>query len=142
MMLMRNIRAVLLVLATIGLVTPSAAAFGQCVMFGQPEESFARADAVFVGTVIAREPTGVRGEHVIVDVATFRLERSWKGIRDREVRVGSDEPFEVGKKYLVFAFGKLGEPLTTSILCQWTELIDGAKTKLDWLSTRLSQPLR
>ena len=137
---MRSLKASLM-LGVIALLTPPAAVYGQCIMFGQPEESFARADAVFVGTVVAHEPTGVEGFHVIVDVATFRLDRSWKGSRDREIRVGSDEPVEVGKKYLVFAFAGVTHPLTTSILCQWTELLDTAKAKLDWLSKRPSQPV-
>ena len=61
----------------------------QCVIFDQPDELFARNDVVFRGTVVAKEATGIRGDHVIVEVATFRVEQSWKGKPEREVRVGS-----------------------------------------------------
>jgi hypothetical protein len=138
---MKSVRG-LLALSALGLLIPSASAYGQCVSFGTPEESFARADAVFVGTVVAQEPTGVRGFHVIEEIATFQLERSWKGIRDREVRVGSDRALEVGKKYVVFAFSNPKDrSLTTDLTCHSVELIDTAKVKLDWLSTKLSQPV-
>ena len=137
---MRSYRA-LFVLAVIAFGTPSTTVYGQCVQFPNSERLFAHAAVVFVGIVVAHEPTGVQGFHVIRDIATFRLERSWKGSQDREVRVGSDGLFEVGKKYLVFAFGKVGEPLTTSVDCRSTELIDQANEKLDWLSKKPSQPV-
>jgi hypothetical protein len=133
---MRTVRRILLVLATMAILP--ATARGQCIQFEKPEESFASSEAVFVGTVVAHEPTGVQGFHLIVDIATFRLERSWKRDLGREVRIGSDRLFDVGKKYVVFASGK---PLSTSIACQWTEPVDKAKVKLDWLSTMPSQPI-
>ena len=49
------------------------------------------------------------------------------------MRVGADRLFEMNKKYLVFAAGK---PLGTSIQCRWTEPVDRAKAKLDWLAKR------
>jgi hypothetical protein len=132
-------RAVVLVLATIGLLMPSVPVGGQCVELDDLAEMFARSDAVFVGTVIAQEPTAAQDFHLMPkDIVTLRLERSWKGARQRVVRVGSDGPFEIGKKYLVFADGK---PLTTSIQCKWTEPIGKATRKLDWLSTQPSQPV-
>jgi hypothetical protein len=137
--LMKSLRA-LLVLGALGFLTRSATVHGQCVEFTNPEESFARAAAVFVGIVVAQEPTGLRGNHVIEAIATFRLERSWKGIRDREVRVGSDRALEIGKKYVVFAGGNpRNRSLTTNFACRWVEVIDTAKVKLDWLSTRPSE---
>jgi hypothetical protein len=135
---MRTVRRILPVLAAFAVAIIPATAHGQCIQFEKPEESFAASEAVFVGTVVAHEPTGVQGFHVIVDIATFRLETSWKGNLNREVRIGADRLFDVGKKYVVFASGK---PLSTSIACQWAELIDKAKVKLDWLSTRSSQPI-
>ncbi len=110
-----------------------AIADAQCVIFDKPEELFARADVVFVGTVVATEPTYDQGSHVAVDIGTFRVEQSWKGHVEREMRVGADRLFEMNKKYLVFAAGK---PLSTSILCRSTELVDRAKAKLDWLAKR------
>lgn len=123
----------------LGLAMIPLTAHGQCIVFPNPEGGFARADAVFVGTVVAHQPTGARGEHVTVDIATIRLERSWKGSRGhREVHVGSDRPWQVGKKYVVFAFGP-SESLTTSIDCRWAESIETAAEKLDWLSVIPSQ---
>ena len=119
--------------AAVGLVAVSSVGYAQCVIFDKPEDLFARADVVFVGTVVSSEPTGAKGTHAIVDIATLRVEKAWKGRLRREVRVGADRPFEVNKKYLVFAAGK---PLSTSILCRWAEPHDRAKMKLDWLATR------
>ena len=115
----------------ITLVLSSASASAQCVLFDKPEELFAHNDTVFTGTVVMNEPTSARGEHQIVAVATLRVDKSWKGRLEREVRVGSDAAFEVGKKYLVFAGGK---PLSTTILCRASEPIERAKSKLDWLA--------
>lgn len=67
----------------------------QCVVFDKPEDLFARADVVFLGTVVATKPTGAQEAHAIVEVATLRVEQSWKGRPPREVRVGTDRPFEV-----------------------------------------------
>ena len=108
-------------------------AFGdsQCIEFDKPEELFARADAVFLGRVVATEPTGAQGTHVLVETATLRVEKVWKGRADKEVRIGADAPFEVGTTYLVFA---AGTPLTTTIPCRWTEPENRAGTKLEWLA--------
>ena len=130
--------AVLVILGVLSL-TPPIRAYAQCIEFDRPAKLFALSDLVFVGTVLTSEPTGVEGDHVIVSIATFRLERSWKGRLDREVRVGSDLSFEVGRKYVVFAAGK---PLSTTILCRWAERVDRAKRKLDWLASKRSRPAR
>jgi hypothetical protein len=118
--------------AAVATVLFPAGAHAQCVTVNKPEELFARSDVVFRGTVVTREPTGATGAHVIVDVATFRVEHTWKG-SPGQVRVGGDRLFEIGKEYVVFAAGK---PLTTSLLCRWAETIDRAKAKLEWLSSR------
>jgi hypothetical protein len=112
-------------------ITIPAVADAQCVVFEKPEDLFARADAVFMGTVVATKPTGAKGSHAIVDIATLRVEQTWKGDFAREIRVGSDRALEHQKKYLVFA---AGTPLTTSVLCRWAEREDHAKTKLEWLA--------
>ena len=118
------------VLAVVGL---PPAAFAQCVTFDRPEDLFARSDVVFRGKVVANRATGIQGQHVTVAIATFRVEQSWKGEPGRSVEVGADRPFEQGQEYLVFA---AGEPLSTSILCRSAELIEQARTKLDWLAKR------
>jgi hypothetical protein len=118
------------VLAVVGFAYLPAEAHAQCVIVDKPEELFALSDMVFRGTVVATESTGARGSHQVVEIATFRVDQSWKGDPAREVRVGADRAFEKGKEYLVFAGGK---PLSTSTLCRSTELIERAKPKLDWL---------
>jgi len=105
----------------------------QCVIVEKPEELFAAADAVFLGTVLRTEATGIQGSHVVVEFATFRVDRTWKGEAAMELRVGADSRFEKDKEYLVFAAGK---PLTTTIQCRWTEPSERAKAKLDWLSKK------
>jgi hypothetical protein len=133
---MRRFRDALVPCAAVLFTLGATAAFGQCVEFDKPEELFARSEAVFVGTVVRNEPTGARGTHQIVSVATIRLEKSWKGERRRQVRVGSDRPFDVGKKYVVFASGN---PLSTSIMCRWAERIEVATRKMNWLAGRRSR---
>ena len=118
------------VLAVVGFASLTAEAHAQCVIVDKPEELFARSDMVFRGTVVATESTGARGSHEVVEIATFRVDQWWKGDPTREVRIGADRAFEKDKVYLVFAAGK---PLSTSILCRWTESIERAKPKLDWL---------
>ena len=113
------IRAALFVL----LALPELAA-AQCVAFDDPEDLFARADTVFAGTVLTNQLTGTEASHLSpVAVGTFRLEQSWKGNLSKEIRVGSDAPFVVGRVYLVFAGGN---PLATSIDCNWAELKESA----------------
>jgi len=110
----------------------------QCVIFDKPEELYARSDVVFRGTAVAQKPTGIGGSHVIVQIATFQVDQTWKGQPGRQVAVGADEPFEIGKEYLVFAGGK---PMSTSIECRAAELVDHAKGKLEWLSTNVRLPI-
>ena len=125
-------RTNIIVLSVLFCCSPSFV-LAQCFVFPKPEEGFARSEVVFLGKVIDRRATGVEGDHVIVDIATFQVQRLWKGQIGREVQVGADRPFERGKQYVVFASG---EPLSTTILCRWTELRERAASKLEWLSTR------
>jgi uncharacterized protein DUF6174 len=112
-----------------GLATHASA---QCVIFENPADLFARADVVFVGTVVGQHATGEGGAHLVdIAIATFRVEQSWKGSPAREVQVGADKSFQNGGKYLVFA---AGNPLSTSIMCRWAELIEPAAAKLEWLA--------
>lgn len=120
-------------------VSAPMAAFGQCVMFDKPEELFARSTTVFEGTVVGSAPTGARGSHALVAVATLRVERTWKGAQNGEIEVSTDALLEVQKKYLVFA---AGEPLSTSVLCHWTDAIGDAGVKLEWLSRRLNPAVK
>src|SRR4051812_5138070 len=95
-----------LLLAAFVVLGHASALHAQCVIFDKPAELFELSDVVFRGTVLTKRPTGTRGEHVIVEIATFRVEQAWKGKPGRRLRVGSDRPFELGKEYVVFARGK------------------------------------
>jgi hypothetical protein len=124
-------RAVLV--AALWIASLPATVHAQCVEFRKPEELFAHSEVVFRGTVVATEATGETGDHQIVEIATLRVAQVWKGDPGRRVRVGADRGFKIDKEYLVFAGG---QPLTTTILCRWTEPIEQAKAKLDWLAKR------
>lgn len=117
----------------VALTWTPAGSIGQCVIFDKPEELWDRSDLVFLGTVISTKPTGADGSHVTVDIATFRVDRAWKGKPEATVHVGGDAFFLVGTQYLVFAVGK---PPSTSLPCRWAEPAERAQAKLAWLSKR------
>lgn len=102
----------------------------QCVIIDQPEKLYAAADLVFLGTVLSKKPTGTQGFHVTVEIATIRVDQVWKGKPGKQIDVGGDALFDQDVQYLVFAGGT---PPSTSLLCRWTEPVDRAKAKLDWL---------
>ena len=128
-----SIRSIRVLLLAVVVAALAHAALAQCVTFDKPDELFVRSEVVFRGTVLARKPTGMPGDHVIVEVARFRVDQAWKGEPGRQIAVGADRPFEVGKEYLVFASGK---PPSTSILCGSAQLVSEAKAKLEWLSKK------
>jgi hypothetical protein len=95
-----------------------------CAWPGSPREELQRKDAVFSGEVISRDFISAKVE--------FKVEKFWKGPRAKEISlkyIGSDctYPFVVGKKYLVYAFGK--EILETDI-CTRTKELDKASDDL------------
>ena len=129
--------ASVVILFTAGLIGAAASVAptgAQCIVFDKPDELFAASDAVFSGTVASTRATGAQGDHVTVQVATLRVDRSWKGIPGSEVEVGADAPLQRGRRYLVFA---AGQPLHTTTLCRWTEPFERATTTLEWLSRRM-----
>ena len=91
---MRTVLALALLATTLAVGGSSAAPFAQCVVFDKPEELYSHSDVVFRGTVIGKRPTGNQGFHVIVDVATFRVDQTWKGQPGPQVEVGADRPFK------------------------------------------------
>lgn len=103
----------------------------QCVVIDQPDKLFAAADLVFLGTVISTKPTGAQGFHVTVEIATFRVDRVWKGKPGKQIDIGADGFFDKDRQYLVFAGGRRSE---TSLMCRWTEPVERTKAKLDWLA--------
>ena len=112
----------------------------QCVVFDEPSEYFALSDVVFLGTVLANKSTGAVGDHVITEIATLKVERTWKGPRESQFVVGDGQPFTVEGRYVVFAGrGRSGDVLSTAQLCGWAELESKAKKKLAWLATKPSQ---
>ena len=106
--------------------------FCECAPPRPAAEARADAAAVFSGTVVRTHrsiflrPQGRR-------VITFRVDRAWKGVEARTVRVvtgwgGGDcgYPFETGQRYLVYASGGVrGEALVASS-CSRTAALSGA----------------
>ncbi len=82
----------------------------QCVIFDKPEELWAVSDLVFLGTVVATKATGLQGFHVTVDIATFRVDRAWKGKPERQVDIGGDAFFEKGRQYLTSCLRRGSRP--------------------------------
>ena len=106
------------------------AALRQCIMFPDTEELFRNNDVVFAGTVLSS--TRVAGpDDGVQNVGLLRAEQFWKGTPRKEMRVGSDVPFLVGERYVVFASG---DPLSTTIECEATQLLARAMKKRLWLS--------
>lgn len=105
----------------------------QCVMFSDPAEMYRSSSEVFSGVVLETEPTGIDGAHVPVEIATVRVQEQWKGRTATTVRVATtDRRFQINNSYLFFASG---EPLSTSLLCRWTEPSDASAAKLRWLGS-------
>lgn len=53
----------------------------QCVIFNDPAELYRANDEVFIGTVTAVEPTGIKdAAHAPVQIATVRVQEQWKGV--------------------------------------------------------------
>ena len=95
-----------------------------CARPGSPREELQRVDAVFSGEVISRDFKSAKVE--------FKVDKFWKGPRAKKISlkyIGSDctYPFAVGKKYLVYAYGK--EILSTHV-CTRTKDLDKASDDL------------
>jgi hypothetical protein len=78
------------------------------------ENSIQRADFIFFGTIQRVDP--VKGQHIPEKpdcggkIATFKVEKVWKGMRKKRVRIYSEDAcyslgqhFKKGEKYIVFA---------------------------------------
>ncbi len=109
----------------------------ECVVYPDIDDEFAAATAVFVGRVASvKELQGLRGAHVLTGSATIEIERSWKGQPPRRVELNLvGNRFEVGKRYVVFAFG----PGLVADTCNRTKAVASSKETLDWLSRLPSQ---
>jgi hypothetical protein len=97
-----------------------------CQRPGSPREELQRVDTVFSGEII-NVSEGSRGK------IEFKVEKFWKGPRAKRISIRRYEqsecayPFVVGKKYLVYAYGK--EILSTHV-CTRTRDLDKASDDL------------
>jgi hypothetical protein len=93
-----------------------------CARPGSPREELQRVDAVFSGEV-----SSVSREKI-----EFKVEKLWKGPRAKRISIRYEQstctyPFVLGKKYLVYAYGK--EIFSTHI-CTRTKELDKASDDL------------
>lgn len=109
------------ILVTILMTRPVAACI--CSDMGSTADEYQHSSAVFVGRIVSIEISSriIDGVTVEAMIATFAVERRWKGPSIRRLRVqtcgtqtmvctcGAD--FQLGQRYVVFAEGK---PLQTS----------------------------
>lgn len=120
------------IVAVVCAARPAAAC--ACADLGSLADEYRRSGAVFVGRIVSVEiSTRVHEGHRVENmIATFYVERRWKGPHARRLRVrtcgtqtqvctcGAD--FQLGQRYVVFAEGK---PLETSS-CNRTTVADAA----------------
>ena len=116
-----------------------AAAGCSCRLPPPPQEALAQADAVFVGLVqesVAQDVEGAPGSQVAV---TFTVVRSWKGVEEPSVTVytGANTavcgyPFDVGRRYLVYATASDPGMLATNV-CTRTAEEDAAQSDMSAL---------
>ena len=125
-----------LCLACVVVILCAARPAGACVCadLGSLADEYRRSSAVFVGRIVSLEISTkvIEGDRIENMVATFDVERRWKGPSVRRLRVqtcgtqmlvctcGVD--FQLGQRYVVFAEGK---PLQTSS-CNRTTITDTA----------------
>ena len=124
------------VIAVLSASTLEKVAGADCVLYSL-EQEFGASAAVFEGRVIAVEwIPGRECCHTLSGWATFETDRWWKGKPSARLRIGaSGQIFNVGERYIVFAFGK---PLVADG-CNNTDLVkDSAKT-LAWLAKKPSR---
>ena len=144
----RRLRLLFILLAGAGLLAwPKPAMACTCGLQYGPHESFARSDAVFVGTVVGiTDLSWVSGLNqwgtipsqihpLLYRRASFAVEDSWKGVSSTQVTIrtcGFD--FALGGQYLIYAY-QGGQTLETDP-CTRTQVLAEAKTDMDYLQTR------
>jgi hypothetical protein len=109
------------IVATMCAARPVAAC--TCADLGPLADEYHHSSAVFVGRIVSIEISSkiIEGERVENMIATFAVERRWKGPSIRRLRVQTcgtqtlvctcGVGFQLGQRYVVFAEGK---PLQTS----------------------------
>lgn len=124
------------IIAILCAARPAAACV--CADPGSLADEYRRSSAVFVGRIVSLEISTkvVEGRRIENMIATFDVERRWKGPSARRLRVqtcgtqmlvctcGVD--FQLGQRYVVFAEGK---PFQTSS-CNRTTIADTAGEEL------------
>jgi hypothetical protein len=93
-----------------------------CARPGSPREELQRVDAVFSGEV-----SSVTREKI-----EFKVEKFWKGPRAKSISIEYEQSdcayvFAVGKKYLVYAYGK---GIFSTSICTRTKELDKASDDL------------
>jgi len=128
--------AAVLTMAAAVLGRSDVAAACSCRVPPPPQEALAQADAVFLGLAQALAAPGAEGAPPGQAAVTFNVERSWKGVEEPYVTVYTAEhtavcgyPFEVGRRYLVYAAQSAPGVLTTTI-CTRTADADAAPSDL------------
>ena len=125
-------RQILLCLVTlVALAVLSPAALGcTCVYVPKNSTAFRRASAVFIGEVVSKARSSLPANWdddtapLVTDVVTFKVEKSWKGVRSSEVNAWIDMwfsncsslTFREGEKYLLYADSYKG-----SLVIYWCE---------------------
>jgi len=114
-------------LASFASLTDQRAMACGCQQPGSPREKLKRVDAVFSGEVI-----NVNWEKI-----EFNVEKIWKGPRTKRISVKHRDElssctyvFVVGKKYLVYAYGK---KIFSTHVCTRTKELDKASYDLNEL---------
>ena len=84
----------------------------------QIQNSYIGADAVFSGKVVEIKESPMNSRDFIIK---FKVAKSWKGESSQEITISTAKEsamcgfnFEIGKIYLVYAFGKSGNFSTTN----------------------------
>lgn len=140
---MRSLIVIAAIAVLFAVLTPSANACS-CGSPGLPCEAYGAAAAVFVGTPISIRQTN---EMWTSRAVKFSVEQSYLGVAGTEVEVftgsgGGDcgYYFEVGQRYLVYAYrNRNKEHLTTSI-CSRTRPYARASEDIAFLGNLTSQP--
>jgi len=92
------------------------------------KKAFDESNAIFSG-VVTKIVNARHGNYTNRFVITFRIDKSWKGITKRKIKIftglgGGDcgYPFKIGKRYLVYAYDEGDNELGTNICAKTTRL--------------------
>jgi hypothetical protein len=113
----------------------------------QLRSALERADAVFLGRVVAQRDREATGEYGNVYATTLEVLEQYKGTVQEQLEMpsgtnggGCTFRFEEGKTYLVYAYGN-GETLITGHCTRTREVDRPDDLELGWLRTRVPLPV-